>query len=372
MRTQMKAPSSWLCLVAILLSQAAPVWGEIKEITGSATATVIQYNGVVEVQRDFSQEQVPQTSSSPPVTARARLDHLLQGGDTTAAGQVITLFDAPNSSGFGTPNDAGLDIAAFSADDATGWFAQGSVSERRTIVLRQGEINNGLGSGNRGRVKSRVVLSGLLLILSSNAEQDLSDVEVRFRFQVLRSVGDEEQVEVLGGSLALVGGPGGTVELQRGAGALANTFLPVFDASSVVPEVPLVRVVALTGLDIPYEYEAVAGQAFDLELLVDAQVQTIPGGTGAAAVFGLPQEGLPSIFERVKQSDAGWRLATAMGELVDTTGKAYVNGDGASASPVSGLTPVCGLVGMEAAAAPLAAGGGLLLIRGRRRRRLGE
>jgi len=129
---------------------------------------------------------------------------------------------------------------------------------------------------------------------------------------------------------------------------------------------PLVRAALLAGVELPYEYEAVAGEAFDLEMVVETLLQTIPGGTGAAATFGTPQEGLPSLFQRVKGSDLGQRLADAIAERVDTTGAAYLSAGGDSASVAS--FPLCGIMGMEIAAVAPVLAMCRLLSRGTRRR----
>jgi hypothetical protein len=206
-----------------------------------------------------------------------------------------------------------------------------------------------------------------MLVLAGSATQDLSDVEVRLRIQVTQHTSNDQLIEVLGGEIALVGGPDGSIDVVRGPGAFAGISPQVVDMAEVIPALPLVRAVVFTGLQLPYEYEAVAGEPFDLELSVQTLIQATPGGTGAAATFGTPQEGLASVLQRVKQSDMGQQLTAALAEKVDTTGVAYAegNGDWASASSL----PMCGMMGMEiAVVTPVLAGCWLNRVRVRRRR----
>jgi hypothetical protein len=338
-----------------VVSATASSFGDVTGVTGSATATVIEYYGTTELERDFNRQSVPETAAAPPVVARAQLDRLDAYENVTAGGQVVAVFDRPNYSGLGTPNDAGLDLGAFSADEATSWFAQGTVSETRKIVLGANEVGGDARRGSRGRVRSRLVLSGVLLILSSQADADLSQVEARFRFTVVQRETGRDPVELLTGSAALVGGANGAVELVRGAGALSGSFLPLLDAPAVIPELPIVKALPFTGLNIPYEYEAGVGEEFELELSIEAHVQTIPGGTGAAAVFGTPLEGLASVLGRVKQSDLGDRVAAAIAKQVDTTGAAYQ--DAGNAATLFSPFSACGLLGMETLAAGVIVGG---------------
>jgi len=351
---------------AVVLSASASLSGDVTEVTGSATATVIEYNGTVELERDYNLASVPETASAPPVVARAQLDRLDKDEFVTAGGQVVAVFDRPNFSGLGTPNDAGLDLGAFSEDNETGWFVQGTVNETRTVVLGANEVGSSQLSGGRGRVRSRLVLSGVLLILSSHAGADLSQVEARFRFTIVQRETGREPVELLTGSVALVGGPDGSVEVVRGAGALSSVFLPLVEAPEIIPELPIVKAVPFAGVNIPYEYEAAVGEAFDLELSVEAHVQTMPGGTGAAAVFGVPVEGLSSVLARVKRSDLGARVASAIGKQVDTTGRAYEDAGGGGVPWLFSPFSMCGLLGAETLITGVVVGG-FSLKRARRR-----
>jgi hypothetical protein len=341
----------------LALVQAGLVRGEVTSITGSVTALVVQYNGIIEIQRDFSQENVPQTNPNPPATARARLDHMLEDGTIPAAGQIVSLLAQPNLTGLGSLNDAGLDLGAYADDASTSWVVQGTVTERRTLVLGVSDLGGDARFSNRGRAKSKVVLSGAMMIMASDGTKDLSEVEVRLRVRVTQYSPNSDPLDLLGGSLALVGGPNGSIEVTRGPGAMADVSPLMVDLAEIVPGMPLVRAGLLAGVELPYEYEAIAGEAFDLEMSVETLVQTTPGGTGGAATFGMPQEGLPSLFQRVKQSDLGQRLADAIAERVDTTGTAYAQGSGASTVVSASPFPVCGVMGLETAAVmPMLAG----------------
>ncbi|MBN2563126.1 MAG: hypothetical protein JXQ75_19555 [Phycisphaerae bacterium] len=342
--------------VLLLAWTTAPAWAEIKEITGSATTTIVQYNGILEIQKDFNREAVPLTTPAPPAVARARLDRLLENGEVTAAGQAVALFDAPVFGGTGPPNDAGLDLGAFSDDSFTSWFVEGTVSEKRTIVLSaadvweeqpQGQLPTEPPPGESARVESRVILSGVMLITAMDPHRDLSGVEVRLTFSVTHRPEEEEPFPVLEGGVVLVGGQDGRVEVREATGALAGVPLPVIGLPELGAELPLVGAIMFTGIELPYTYDVVFGEPFDLTLAVQSQVLTIPGGTGAAAVFGLPQEGLASVFDRVKKDDRGQRLAEAISQHVDTTGQTYQEQGGVSPAPFPFVFPLCGGMGFE-------------------------
>jgi hypothetical protein len=333
-------------LLAILLPPTAR--GEVREVTGSATMTVSEYNGMIEVQRDFNRDDVPDTTPTLPAIARSRLDHLAEGGDVTAAGLGIAMLQEPNLTGSGTPNDAGMDLAAFSDDQVTSWLVEGTVTERRSIILSTTEIGGNSVNGDRVRVESTVLLSGVMAITSMDPAKDLSGAEARIRLGVWQRQPGADPLQVLEGTALLAGGPDGDVTVAEASGALSGVSLPVIELPELGTDLPLVRAILFMGVELRYEYEVVVGEPFDLELTVESRVLTIPQGTGAAAVFGLPQEGLASVFERVKHDDRGERLQDAISERVDTTGAAYAPPPAAPLPPLlSLLFPLCGVMGFE-------------------------
>lgn len=329
------------------LSAAGPIArGEVTDITGSSSATVIEFFGLVPVQTDFGQVIVPLTAPMPPALSRARLERVDDTGTTTAGGQAVAVFEEPGLDGVGPPNDVGLDLAAFSEDDATGWFVLGTANETRRIVLRPNDVATGQVLGTAQRTRGRVILSGVLLITALDMAKDLSGVEAHVQIRVNKVSIGVLPTTLLEGEVTLAGGPGGSVTIARATGAFEGLFLPVVDFSGTVPDLPLARAVLFAGLELPYEYDVDLGQPFELDLAVSSRLLSTSGGTGAAAVFGLPQEGLGSILQRIKQDDRGQQLSNMIAQQVDTTGVTYANGGSSAGLSLVNLFPLCGAVGI--------------------------
>jgi hypothetical protein len=161
----------------------------------------------------------------------------------------------------------------------------------------------------------------------------------------------------------MVGGPNGTIAFPARGGALNTVDVPVADFP-LGDEFPLVRAVIFQGVQFPYEYDMTVGDSFDLELNVAAKVTSTPGGVGAWALFGLPQDEIASIVDRVKKDDRGQRLTRMLAEHVDTTGAAYAD------APTTSFLPACGVMGFELVGLMAVAGGFAAVQRGRRRRRM--
>lgn len=321
---------------------------DVLNVRGGAKATVVQFVTIFPVQMDVNEESVPATRPEPPATARSRIDRVDDGGSITAGGQALALFDKPNTSGLGTPNDAGLDLGAFSDDPFTSWFSEGVVNEVRTLQLTQSDFSPEAVSNGILRVRSRVLLSGVMLIASTTGGRDLSGVRVNLSFSVtLRQEGLQESMPLVG-EVSLVGTSDGDTQTQDPTGVLANLALPIVDFSGQIAELPFVRGLPFSGVNFPFEYEVAVAKPFELELAVRAQVNTTPDGVGAAAVFGTRQEGLGAVLSRVKRSDIGNRLTAAVSRVVDTTGQAYAATPIDAPPPATPIFGVCGAMGFEA------------------------
>jgi hypothetical protein len=355
---------------SLLVLPAVPARGEVLEIAGTATTTIVQSQGGSEVQRDFSQEIVPLTTPFPPAVARAQLDHLLPDGQVTAASQAVAILHAPNLGGLGPPNDVGFDIAAFSDDTVTSWNVTGLVTEKRTIIMRPIELGEDTHAGDLVTARSQVVLSGVMLITSLDSNNDLSGAEVRLRIRIDLLAADQQSLTVLDGEIVLSGGSAGTAVISQASGAFAEAPLRVDDFLNFPGDPAVVRAIFFGDLfgplHLPYEYEVVAGQPFDLALTVECRMQVAPDKIGASAVFGLPQDGLASVFGRVKRPDVGQRIAAIVSEHVDTTGQAYQQDTRPSPWLFPFFFPFCGAAGFEMSGLMVLGG---WLLRGPRRSR---
>jgi hypothetical protein len=351
---------------ALAAAVAPPAQAEITDIAGSASATVVEFVGGAEVQRDFAQNIVPLTTPEPPATATAKLDRLSPTNELTAAGSVIAVFDNPNLAGLTNPNDVGLDLGAFSDNETSSWFVEGTVNETRTIVFSPAEAGTGHNLGDSAVAQSRIVLSGVLIITAEDMAKDLTGTEIRFNLSLSKRQQDELAQSLLEGELVFSGGPDGVADISSATGVFAGAFLPILNFLGELDGLPNVQAIPIAGMQLPYEYPYIVGQPFDLDLTVSSQLRTTPNGVGVAAVFGLPQDGLASILSRVKKDDRGRQLADRIAQHVDTTGAAYV---GAPAAPW--LFPFCGALGAETIGA-LIAGAAMMTTATRRRRRRAE
>lgn len=358
-------PAVLAAIVGMCVLTGSPsLRADLLGVSGEVRVEVLESAPGVATQSDLGQEFVPLTTMAPPAVARAQLQRYDPSGfEVIAAGQGVSVLQQANPILFGSPNDIGMDLGAFSDEPFTRWHVTGSAQQVRQLRLGPGDVGINQVFLTNGQTRSRLFLSGLLLIISENPSPDLTGTRVSFQFNIVRKQVERPDAVVLSGEVALVGGPNGETVVTPQAGVFAGAFMPVIDLGAAVPEFPLVRGLILPGLQFVYEYDFTPGEPFELVLSAQSELMTIPE-VGAAAVFGVPQEGLASILNSAKRSDAGSRLAAAVSQHVDTTGQAY------AASPnalFSGLAPMCGTTG--AALLPLMLIGPAILRPFRRRPR---
>jgi len=329
--------------VAVTFSLTASAGAAIKSVTSQVSAEVTQHaNGGGTLQSDVAQQSFPGQVTTPPAIARARLDQFDTGGSLVGSAQVASIFTQPVFPLFlQPPSDIGLDVAGFSNDHHSYWSASGSGVETRTIVMSASELSGVYLPGDIATLRSRVVISGAMLIASLNSGQDLSGASVKFQFSVTQRRPNAGETTPIFGSMTVTGGPNGTITTQ-GEGIMALQRPPVVDFNGVIPELPQVKAILFTGMTFPYEYEIAVDETFELQLIVGADIVTRDDGVGCAAIFGTPQVGMGEIFQRTRNSDSGVRLQEAVSAEVDTTGAAYVQ-------PAAAPTPgICGLFGANA------------------------
>lgn len=328
--------------------------GGVTAIRANVMSEVVQTENGVVVQTDLAEESVPQTALGPPITAFAQLDRLTTDGALTGGGRAVTMFQVPNLTGFFAPTDVGMDVGAFESDQFTHWTATGRFIETRSAVIGSGDfLGAPLLPGTEVTLRSRVVISGVLLIAAEDQTRDLTGTEVNMKMSVTRRRPGDVSIPI-SGEVSLSGGPDGVFNVTA-IGVFQNVSLPLLDLATPIAELPFVSALAFTGLSFDYEYDVVAGEEYELELLFGAEVRTIPDGVAASAVFGLPQVQLPQILGRVKKDDRGEQLAEVISRQVDTTGRAYVDQVGSAGAPATGLQSICGVTGAESIGLMLAA-----------------
>ena len=337
---------------AVMILPAA-TRGVVQTLDATVTARVEQMLPPDVVNTDTAYEQLGDTTGNLPLLADARL---IEGGyPDSGAGASARLAD-PRLAQTADPAEIGLAAVANSHYGPSSWIASGSAGETRQIVFTAGEIGEPEGTALVAR--SYFFLDGVLVLWHQAGGIDLTDAAAEIAVRVEQTTTDDPQpVAVLAASMTLTGQPDGTAVLAA-AGSLVPENAVLFDISDLVPQLGTVQLVVLPKLAIPYEYAARVGQAFTLEALVDARIDS-PSRAGAAVVVGPSLEDITALLSDVAGADVGGPLAAILDTFIKaapvparplTAAHASTTVTVAASTPTLATWPgtLCGLVGAEA------------------------
>lgn len=352
MRAFIRLTAAVTLLLGLSTARLDSARAEIVNDQAHVESTVHEIDAGSVIQTDTASLDLPGTATQPPLLVRTKLSRTDPVSALVSGARGLVLFDAGKNGVPAAPNNVGMDIAAFSTSNASGWTVDGLATERRTIIIRPNDV--GLANDRMVQVDSTLNFSGVLLITSPDPKQDLSGAEATVDFKVTQERAGDAPRDVLAGGAALMGNAPRAVA-SKTFGAVNGFFHGVISLDGVVPEFPVLRAVFFVGAlpidQYSYRYAAKVGETFDLVLTVHATVKTPPGQVGSVAVFGVPQEGFADLYQKAKGSDAGARLAEVISSHVDTTGQDHPAADSlvTPASPFA-LTPLtCGTLGLESA-----------------------
>jgi hypothetical protein len=311
---------------------------------------------------DQAFEDFEATSAELPLRVASNLVLPLGADTLTAAGQGFVDFFEPAIALGQNPAELGLEADTFSLDEEVSYQVTASALETRTVHFNRAEL--GGVDDAESEVESSIYLSGAVFVWSLEPDTDLTGLqgEVLVIVEQIRQVasadGEDpaERVEmVFSTSIGVSGGPGGVVEpLAEG-----NTAAPGFVFGG--PEILLdaagsdaslerylgimgsVRVLLVPEQELRYRYQASADEEFRLEATFSVEVTNLPGGTGVAAVFGRPFDGLADMIDAAFVDVEGEAVQSAVNRA---QAKAQASAFGDVASTAQPSARLCGAIGM--------------------------
>ncbi len=363
-----------LAALAWSVAVAGPSRAAVTSFDATIESEVVEFNGDQQVSSDFAREDLDQTTPNLPLVAVAELSRTGEDELPVAAGGVTTTFSDPRRRNTPDPDELGLDLAVFSRSPVISYSGHSSITETRQVVFTAEEMAEP--AGTPLTIRSRFFLDGLLMLWGEEGQTDLSGTRTEIHLNVVQSGGelpaDEELLTV---SLLLEGHADGTLTVTPG-GALEIGNVVVLDMSGTVGGFGSLHVVVLPNLSIPYTYEALVDEPFQLEAHIEGTTRCRPG-TGASAVLGVPLLELVALVNSVDtgQGDLLGGLLdgiitenpTASKPLNAPAGETIIVGRSARGLlPLSGL---CGALGVEVLGIALLCGAAVSLTRSYRRLR---
>lgn len=338
--------------VVTVLCVAAGAHAAVLSITASIRSEVQAFVDGVAESFDEVIESFGDNNLTPPIDVRALLENVTDADDLNAKGIAVAEFRDPNLAGPDrNPGEISIEADCFSNDASTRYELTSTVVERRVVSFTAAELGNPIGSTQT--VRSAVFASGAIFVWSTDASRDLTGLIGEVSFTVRRVDADENETVLLSDSVALRGGPNGTIEFDD-----ADDLLVFFGDISILPDdadggglpgipdvnlgaLAVARVAVILQQDLAYEYQVSVGEELTLVAEFTTSVANLPDGTGVVAVFGRPFDDAAEIIEIGIPADSAKRLETRLNRAIaefKPIGPVVTN------SPLAAL---CGAIGIE-------------------------
>jgi hypothetical protein len=305
-----------------------------------------------------------------PITAVSQLDSTDLDGALIGQAQSFSEVADPARLDQPNPEDLALEAGCYANGSDVSYDVASAATENRDVVdvvfvrtSRPGvprEIE--FGPDGTAEIRSRVFLSGAILLWSTQEDTDLTAVVAEVLLSVTKDAESESLFEagvsVSGSSAPELVGPLGTRELS--VDDLADYGLDEASTETLrnVAETGALRIVAIPTQSHRYSYVVAADEEFVLAARLTIALRNAPGGTGAAAVLGRPFSNLADFVEQAIGGVDGASLERSLNKAIES---------GAVDPSIDPGIHLCGNIGAELALmpAPLA----FLRVRRRSRRR---
>lgn len=349
--------------LGLLVGTVGPVRGAVTQFRAVLLAEVERITNDLPADSAFQSIVVPDDVSVLPASAKAELlymgmDSMLPDGLSRAR----ATFSDPLLSINDVPQELSLEAVSFSPALDTRFDADSSIVETRTIVLSPNEIT--LPTGASATFTSQVFFRGTVAMWGPSMTDDFTDLSALVTMRVIQRFADESETTLLEAAMIVAGGPGGSITVDSN-GEIDPSQLLIQDLSGQDTSVGRVWVVVAPNLLLPYTYNAVVGDEFQLEIQVEVSVEGLGGSRGAAVVLGGPFLEFGPVVDIVEGSSLGTRLQdianAASNDMSPDTSTPSV-------PSLMALFPNCAAMGVETFGLTLIAG--VLCITTRRRRKL--
>lgn len=326
--------------VAGLLGFAAAARAEILSFSALLEAEVERITDGFPAQTSKQQVAVPDQVSELPAEALAALGmYATESDDLEGQGAAAARFNDPTLITNGSPEELEVEAVSYSSSHDTMYVSESSITETRRVSISAAEVDNA--AGGLQTFNSQVFFRGTISVWCPNLNDDLTDLSALIELRVTQRFADETALTVLEAAVLVSGEQDGKITVDAN-GAIDPQSLVVLDESGNIDGTGSVYVVVAPNLLLPYTYDALIGEEFELELEIKAEVKGLTDSRGAAVVLGGPFSEFADLVDEV----AGSSLGTQLQDLANTTSDA-VTPDGYLPSFFGLLFPNCAAMGVE-------------------------
>ncbi len=294
------AHEAWLALFIVLWTSNR-LSGEITRFEARVETRVQEliFGAPASVNSDGM--ELPGDVDEFPIAASAFLATTELGGERTAVGQGFGAVADPTRLNDPNPQEFALETACFSNAADVSYIIESSAIESRIVVFDRNDLDTSSANAQR-TVRSRVFLSGAVILWSTGAEAALDELTAEISIAVTR---DEDANPLFDTSLTV----NGSDRAPSAAGAIRFEAVNLDELASLgldeatlavlerVEEEGSLLVIVIPSQEHAYRYAASPDAELTLRASMEIRLRNAPAGTGVAAVLGRPFEELAQFIE---------------------------------------------------------------------------
>jgi len=272
--------------------------GDLLDFQAFSSATVRQVQDAQQVNSDSGQAAFP--GSAIPIHAQASLAGFDSSEQKVFGGVANVMVNEPQFNS-AIPADFLIETLAGGNDGVSVMQASTVGRQVRQLRLLSEEVND-LPAGQEVTLRSTFFIDGVLAAVVS---PDAGAVQ-GLRAGVTVNISQNGDASVFSGRVELVGQADGSVGVEvDGDFAVTDFQLADVDAG---PDVGKVTLAVFDALELPYTYDAIVGESFELTAEISTEVEAI-SGTAGGAVFGTVPGGLIELAGELFRSPVAAKAA---------------------------------------------------------------
>ncbi len=263
------------------------------EATSSTSVKLFQAGQVID---QSSQEKSFPGGGSVPLDAQASITGPAGSSQTLFAGIAKMMVNEPQHNQ-AIPADFIIETAAGSHDGISSLEVTAIGRQKRNLTVLSGEVNNAP-AGQSVQLGSTFFMDGVLAAIVPEDATSAQGLEVSMNLDIKQN----DSASLFSGAVSLIGQSDGSVGIEAtGDFAVSSFALLTVETTTALGEI---TIAVFDQLFLPFSYDAIVGQAFDLTAEITTDIH-VASGTAGGAAFGTVPNTLIDLAEELFPEQQG-------------------------------------------------------------------
>lgn len=268
------------------------------EATSSSSVKLFQGGQIID---QASQEKSFPGSGSVPLDARASISGPANSSQTLFAGIARTMVNDPQYN-HAIPADFIIETAAGANDGISSLEVTAIGRQKRNLTVLSGEVDNAP-AGQSVQLGSTFFLDGILAAIVPENATGAQGLEVSMNLDIMQN----DTISLFSGAVSLIGQADGSVGIEA-TGDFAVSVVSALLTVETTTALGEITIAIFNELLLPFSYDAIVGQPFDLTAVLTTNVHAAIG-TGGGTAFGTVPNTLIDLAEELFPEQQGTTAA---------------------------------------------------------------